>query len=533
MTSLTGTSTLIRLALRRERLALPLWTGLIALLVVGTALGLGRLYPTPEAQALFAGQINRTPAEVALLGGVLAPTLGGLIAWRVGVSVSVLAGLMGLLTVVRHTRAEEEAGRLELVGAGVIGRAAPLTAALAVALGAHLALATLVAAGLAAQGLKLSGSVALGLTLALSGAVFTALAGVTAQLAAGAQTAGLLVGAALGAAYLLRVVGDMAGWTWLSWLSPLGWARFARPFAGEAWWALAPPLVLTAGLSALAYALSARRDLGAGWVRPRPGPATAAPNFRGLFALAWRLQRGWLLSWTAAFALFGAVFGGVATSAARQLDAGARFAGVLTNGSPTAPPEALLFTLVLMILGGEVAAVCAVGSALRPRAEEVQGRADPLLGAPVGRIRWAASHLVFALLGPAALLATFGATAGLTYGIGAGGAAHEAGRVTLAALAYLPAVWVLTAVAVALFGLLPRHTFLAWGALALVALIDLARELNWVGDAAAQFSPFAHVPKLLLGQPADFSLLGLLGAACALTALGLVGLRGRDIGQGS
>ena len=37
---------------------------------------------------------------------------------------------MAILLVVRHTRAEEETGRAELVGAGVVGRHAPLAAAL-------------------------------------------------------------------------------------------------------------------------------------------------------------------------------------------------------------------------------------------------------------------------------------------------------------------------------------------------------------------------------------------------------------------
>ena len=40
---------------------------------------------------------------------------------------------MSILLVVRHTRADEETGRAELVGAGVVGRHAPLAAALVVA----------------------------------------------------------------------------------------------------------------------------------------------------------------------------------------------------------------------------------------------------------------------------------------------------------------------------------------------------------------------------------------------------------------
>ena len=42
---------------------------------------------------------------------------------------------MGMFLVGRHTRADEEAGRTELVRATVVGRNAPVTAALVVAVG--------------------------------------------------------------------------------------------------------------------------------------------------------------------------------------------------------------------------------------------------------------------------------------------------------------------------------------------------------------------------------------------------------------
>ena len=48
---------------------------------------------------------------------------------------------------------DEESGRRELLGAAVVGRQAPLTAALAVVLGANLVIAGLIAAGLVAVGL--------------------------------------------------------------------------------------------------------------------------------------------------------------------------------------------------------------------------------------------------------------------------------------------------------------------------------------------------------------------------------------------
>ena len=103
-----------------------------------------------------------------------------------------------------------------------------------------------------------------------------------------------MVGAAIGAAYLLRAAGDVGDGT-LSWLSPIGWGQAMRPFAGERWWPLVLSLVAASALVGGAFALRARRDEGAGLVEPRPGPATAPRRLTTPFGLALRLQRGALL----------------------------------------------------------------------------------------------------------------------------------------------------------------------------------------------------------------------------------------------
>src|SRR6185503_569391 len=119
---------------------------------------------------------------------------------------------------------------------------------------------------------------------------------------------GLAIGA-LGGAFALRALGD-AGPHALAWFSPLGWAQAMRAFADERWWLLVPLLAFAALLVAAAVALAGRRDLGAGLLPPRPGPARGA--LRSPLALAWRLQRGALAGWAFGFAILGAAFGSIA-----------------------------------------------------------------------------------------------------------------------------------------------------------------------------------------------------------------------------
>ena len=201
-------------------------------------------------------------------------------AWRYGVWAAIFAALMSVFLVIRHTRADEEAGRLELVGSAAVGRLAALTAGLLVALTANVLLAVLLVIVLVVVGLPVAGSVAFALAITTCSLAFTAVAALAAQLTSGARSArGIAIGV-LGAAYLLRAVGDASGEggvSWLTWLSPLGWTELTRPYTSDRWWVLALPLALTAAATAAAYVLAVLRDHGAGLLPDRPGrPAASA-----------------------------------------------------------------------------------------------------------------------------------------------------------------------------------------------------------------------------------------------------------------
>jgi ABC-2 type transport system permease protein len=528
----TGTGALIRLILRRDRLALPMWIGIVALLAASVAVSFVGLYNTPQEIQTAAAEAGGSPATVALLGSVYAPNVGALVAWRWTMQGIIVLGLFNLFMVIRHTRSDEEAGRRELIGSTVVGRQAPLTAALIVTLGADLVLAVLVAGLLTGLGLPAAGSLALGSSVAGACWVVAAVAGTAAQLAESAGAARGIAGAVFGLFYLLRALGDaggaQSGLAWLSWLSPLGWARFTRPFAGEQWWILALFAVAAALCVTAAYALAARRDLGAGLLPPRPGPATAAPGLCSPLALAWRLQRGSLLAWTAGFAVIGVVFGFVATTVSNLLTANPQMMDFFNRLGGGARPSDVVFTLYFVAFG-PVIAVYAISSVLRLRSQETDWLADPVLATSVSRTRWASSHLLVAALGQVAVLAALGLGSGLTYGLSSGGVARELPRVLAAALAYLPAVWVMGAVTTAFFGLLPRLTVGGWAALVVVVFLELGWELQQISRTVYDLSPFAHVPKVLVGQGPGWPLLGLFAVALALTAIGLVGFRRRDV----
>jgi ABC-2 type transport system permease protein len=350
------------------------------------------------------------------------------------------------------------------------------------------------------------------------------------QLTEHARTANGMAFAVLGVAFLLRAVGDTSTeLSWLSWLSPIGWAERFQPFAGERWAVLLLPVALLAVLLVAVAALLVRRDVGAGVLPPRLGSATAPSWLRSPLALAWRLQRGSLLGWSVGAAVAGLSFGVIAQDMAQFAEQDPETAKMLATlgGSGSITDIYLAATLSWI---GLLAAGYAVQATLRLRAEESELRAEPVLATAVPRSGWAGSHLVVSAVGAAAVLAAGGLLAGLAHGLRTGDVAGELPRVLGAALVQLPAVWVMAAVGAALFGLLPRLVVGAtWGVLAVVLFITTFGEPLQLSQWLLDLSPFAHLPRLPAATFTATPLLWLLVVAGVLAAAGLTAFRRRDL----
>jgi ABC-2 type transport system permease protein len=371
-----------------------------------------------------------------------------------------------------------------------------------------------------------AGSVTFGVSLILVGLFFGGVALLVAQVTESTRVVYGAAGAMLGAAYVLRAVGDIGDGT-VSWFSPIGVAQKARPFADERWWPLLLLVAVTVLLVVAATALAVRRDLGAGLVAARPGPPSAAPWLGHPLGLAFRLQRGSLLGWGAGVLVIGIAYGWIGPTIDTFIGQNKAIADMFSagGGSLTDSYFAASFRLMALIATG-----FAIGSAMRVRNEETSMRADLVLATPVSRWRFAASHLALACAGSVALLAVAGLATGLTYGL-AGGGMHDVPRLFVAALVYAPAMWIMVGLVIALDGLVPRLVGVTWAILVacvlegfLGAVLGLPR---WLSD----LSPFERVPQLPAASLTLLPLVVMSAVAAGLTLIGLIGLRRRDIAR--
>lgn len=535
MTGLAGTRALTGLAFRRDRVwLLGYVVGLSAFLGATAAM----FVAGPQSTVTDGVRMFATNAAVRMMGLASGDGVGAYALLRDYLLLAVLAGLISALTVVRHTRQDEETGRAELVGAGAVGRHASLASALIVTVTANIGLAVLLAAALMVNGFGATGSLAAGASIGMAGIVFAGVAAVTAQLSSTTRGATGFAAAVLGVAFLVAGVGNMLGGpdarglrvdpAWPTWVSPIGWGELMRPFAGDHLLPLGVAAAVFAFLVITAGALVNRRDVGAGILSERRGNPAAPASLLSPLGLVWRLQRGALLGWAIGMTGFGIVLGAMAQTVATTGGASARW--YMRVGGSHQILDAYRTTTVEMV--GAAVAVYVVQMLLRMHTEEAEGRLEPILSTAVGRPRWVMSHLTNAAVGALALLLLFSLSMAVTIAVVLGDTGGQVRALLEAAGVQMPAILVVAGIVVAATALVPRWASpISWtyvGIAILAGPIFGAATLqlpHWLQD----LSPFTLVPKLPGAAFSALPIIGLTAGAMALLATGLIVLRQRNL----
>lgn len=516
----SGTFGLVRLAVRRDRVRLSVWIGALTLMMVYAPNAIQLAYPSEE-QRLTRVNLLKTPAGMMLGGPMFGGNesdLGAMMANELMLTLIIAASILTVMTVIRHTRAEEENGSAELVLASVVGRHARTAAALILVGSANAVLAVTMTVAMSATGFDVVNTAAMCLGITAVATVFGATAAVTAQLWRQSRTA---TGAALGtlaAAALVRGAGDVIDHSGsaLSWFSPIAWAQQMRAFVDVRWWPLALLVLFTLALIAAALALESRRQYDAGTI-PSSGEHPGAHRIAGLLGLHVTLQRGQTIGWSVGLFVAGMAFGSMTSS----LQDAARGNELLARVLAAQGADGVYTTMTQFLAAAATAYV--VSAVVRVYADERSGLGEAVLAGAVPRWRWLLTAVLAALLG-AAVLMFF---AGFGNGLGAAvttGEPMTVVRLTLAGLAFVPALAVVAGVAA--LAVAVRVPVIGWltvafvvGALYLGALLRLPR---WLID----LSPVGHIK-----APSEIPVIAMIAmvvVAAALTAVAGFVYRNRD-----
>ena len=521
---MTGWRGLVRLAWRRDRIMIVVVLACIWLLSYYSAVAMPQLYTTTDQLVAANSAANASTGVVAIYGHIYnTASVGGVAANKVAMIDFLTLAFLAIAIVRRHTRGEEESGRFELLGATPVGRLAPLGAAMILASVTSFLSGVVTIPAVIAGGWPVGGSILFGLAQVGVGLSFAGLTAVAVQLSSSYRACGAWIFGALGVTFVLRMLGDVS---WdkpgriIGWFSPLGWAQQVRYYDGDRAWPLILPVVLLAVTLALAGWLQSRRDLGAGLLADRRGPATG--RLGTALGLAWRLQRSGFIGWLITYVILGGLFGAIVDTIGGLMSGGAGDLLAKLGGVGSFNDVYLTLIGVMAAFG---AAAYGIGAVMRLRTEESAGHLESVLATPVTRLRFFASHAVIAFVGSTVLMAVLGFTMAAAHRTGSSGFWREASP----AFAHLPAVWVMIAVALVAIAWLPRFDWLGWALLAGIVFLGELGPLMNLPDWVQKVSPFAHTPKIPVEAMSWTPEVVLTVITAALLALAVVGYRRRGM----
>lgn len=524
--------------LRRDWLQLTLWiVGTVALALAGFV-GVADTYGTEQDRVGILAAVMANPVILLFRGLPSGTDSSAFVVFLLLPWLAILAALMSTFLAVRHTRGDEEAGRLELVESTPASRLLPTVATLVHGTVANVVLGVLVAASFLEGGAAGEGSWLVGAATAAVGIVFLAVGLLTAQLlrtSRGANSAAvwLLLGT-----FVLAGIGNALGTpsddltslesSGLAWASPFGWAENTRAFDANEWW----PLLVCIGTAVVlvggAFALQRVRDLGESVAPERRGRAAARPALASTTALVARLSAPSAVGWMAGALITGALSTSLGAVVDQVAGENPQIADVLTSLADEGDLEQAI-VVVFFTMVGLLAACAAVQTVARARQEEAHGTAEAVLATPVQRVRWLADFLLVGLV--AAVLTCAAGFAGAALGVGRAddpAALLEAAGV--AAAGQIVAALVFLVVTAVVFTIAPRLTIAVGWTLVVVAIVlGLFGPLLGMPDALVDASPFSATPTLD-GDAIDLrGLWWLVLATAAGAAASLLLMRRREL----
>lgn len=210
---------------RRERIRIVLYIVLISAFIVGMVpIFEEMLRTTPDTSVLV--ETMKNPAMVSMIGPVFVEdsyTTGSIYANYMSVYVGLMFAAWNILFTTRHTRLDEERGRMEIIKSLPVGDYANISGTITVSFIINLLVCLFLIVGFKALSpdMELKSIVNFSISTTVFGFLFTGITLIFAQISTSSTLTNSLSFLSLFAFYILRAVGDVS-YEFLSLISPLG-----------------------------------------------------------------------------------------------------------------------------------------------------------------------------------------------------------------------------------------------------------------------------------------------------------------------
>lgn len=521
---------LMKLIFRRERIQIPIWFICLVGISIAVPIAFKEMYSTAADRAAMVITMEN-PAMIAMLGplyGAKDYTIGAMNTNMMLVFTIIAVAIMNIFFVVRHTRRDEERGRIEVIRSLPVSRLSSLSAAMGAAVIINVLLAVLTGAGLTALGIEsmnFEGSMLFGACLGVSGLFFAAVAALFSQLCVTSRGATGYSFALLGIMYMLRAVGDISNET-LSRIVPLGLILRTQSYTKNEWWPVPIVLVITLVIALLAFYLNSRRDMGQGFIPARPGRKTASVFLQSSLGLSWRLLRNTFIAWVIGLFMLGASYGSVMGDLEGFLENNQILKQAIMISDKYSMTEMFITMLMSVIAMG--ATIPCISMIQKLHNEEKHNRTEHLLSRTVSKSRLLSGYFVLAMI--ASFIMLFISVSGLWI---ASSSVMDNPipfmSMFKAMMVYLPAVWIMIGLTVLLIGVLPGKAMLSWVYLGFSFVVVYFGKIMQFPEWLQKCSPFAHIPELPVDKINYTTLTVLAIIAVVCIVIGYIGYQKRDV----
>ena len=519
----------LRFIIRRDRIIAGTWLAALSIFALLLAAIYPDLFPDEEAMHGIIATIN-TPSMIAMMGpvyGLSAMTPAIVLAQNCLIWFAIAVIIMNIFFVNRYTRVDEELGRLEMIIALPVGRLTDGVAMILLSFILNLAVALLIALfTLAAniEGATVGGALVYGLSIGMQGFLFAMLTLLMAQLF---STAGASMGASfafMGIFYMLRAYGDMNE-NVFSYISPMGLGLKVEAFYANHLFPITILFVQALIVAALALWVNACRDSGSGVFPARKGEAHASRFLQTPLGFAWRLLRGGFFAWAIGIFALGASYGSVIGEIDSFVESNDAIRQIL-EGHGGAATLADAYIAMLACMTALIVSIPVINCINRLRTEEQRGRLESIIATSVSRKTIFGSFIAIATFEAIAL--TFFGALGLYVAASSSGLIAF-GTLMKAAFVYLPALFIMLAIAVFLVGRLPKLTSWVWLLFGYSFLMFYFGRLFNVSEIMLKISPFGNIPQLPVEELSILPLFIMCVIAVVFCAVGIVGFKKRDV----